>query len=236
MRRLLLAGLLLPGAAAGASLPRTGDYLDTAYIQALEHTQSPLRAAQATARTRMPQMLTIQPQGSARRVALSWNWHTGTLLAVLQRNGTLRRELAWGAGPDIALRLQSNAICLTAPSTPEHCYRYVGNATAFITHATLVGQYLDRQGKSFTFADNATAHFPGYDFSYSLVLDQVADPYDFFAIGTEGRFMAFRRTADSITLYQVGPPHGAALGTPDFAHPLAILHAASLGKSLHAEG
>ena len=204
----VLAGLLLPTAGV-ASLPRTGDYLDVAYIQALSKTLSPLRAARIGARAHLPEMVSIQAQGSGRRFALSWGWHQGQFLAVLQRNGVLRRDLAWGPAPDIAVRLVADSFCLTAPGAPEHCYRYVGNAQQFIARHVLAGRYTDRQGALFVFGVDGAVHFPNYDAGYTLMLDQSADPYDFFAIGTEGRFMAFRREAATLTLYRVGKP-GAA--------------------------
>jgi hypothetical protein len=226
-RSLLLALLLLPGSGRGAPLPRTGDYLDVAYIQALQKTLSPLRATQLVASAHMPQLVSVQPQGSARRFALSWNWQNGTFLAVLQRNGVLRRELAWGADPGIALRLTgADGFCLTPQAGHEHCYRYVRDASAFITRAVLVGSYTDRQGAAYRFDADGTAHFPGYTFRYTLMLEQAADRYDFFALGNEGRFMAFRWEHGSITLYDVGAARGEGYGTPDFSTPLAVLRVA----------
>jgi hypothetical protein len=177
------------------------------------------------ARAKMPQLVTVQPQGSARRFALCWNWHEGKFLAVLQRNGLLRRELAWGAAPDMALRLAAPDLCLTALGGAEHCYRYVQDAAAFITRTVLVGHYVDRQGAAYAFDAGGVAQFPGYDFKYQLMLDQVADRYDFFAIGGAGRTMAFRRDGDMITLYDVGAAGPGLYGTPDFAHKLAVLRA-----------
>ncbi len=219
---LIMAGLLLP--AAASAVPRTGDYLDVAYIPALAKTYSPLRAARVVTAAHLPEMVTVQAQGNARRLALSWGWQKGEFLAVLQRNGVLRRELAWGPAPDIGLRLVADSFCLTAPGSPEHCYRYVGNAQQYISRQILSGRYTDRQGAMFWFNADGTVHFPNYDASYTLMLDQSADRYDFFAIGTEGRFMAFRREAGTLTLYRVGPPHGASYGAADFTTPLAVLH------------
>ncbi len=224
---------LLPGCALASSLPPVGDYLDIAYIKTLQKTRSPLAAGADDARLGMPQSISVQKQGASRRFAANFNWRAGRLLFVLQANGTIHRELAWGADPAMALRMTgSDTFCL-APLTGEaHCYRYVQDATRFITNITLAGNYIDRQGAAYTFAPDGKAHFPGYDFTYSLMLEQVADKYDFFAVGDQGRFMAFRRVGEIMTLYPVRPNIFPAYGVPDFAHPLAVLREQAKAKVL----
>ncbi len=226
LRACLIASLTLPGAARAATttLPRLGDYLDTAYIHTLQKTRSPLAAARENARTHMPEMVTVQSQGQARRFAASYGWHTGALLFVLQRDGTIHREIAWGPDPAIALRVTSaDDFCLTPLHAAEHCYRYTSHVNAFIATTALAGRYIDRQGEKYRFSPNGQAHFPGYDFAYTLILDQSADKYDFFAIGNEGRLMAFQRAGAMITLYPVLPSKGPGYGTPDFTQKLAVL-------------
>jgi len=224
LRATVVALTLMPGFAAAAPMPPLGDYLDTAYIKALQKTRSPLLAGAGDAGLRMPQLVSVQAQGSARRFAANFNWREGRLLFVLQRNGVLHRELAWGPDPAIALRITGTEnFCLTPLQGDEHCYRYVQNAQNYINRVVLSGHYVDRQGAEYRFGADGQAHFPGYDFAWSLMLEQVSDQYDFFAVGTEGRFMAFRRAGETITLFPVGPGQGAAFGTPDFAHPLAVL-------------
>ena len=228
----MLACLCAPVALSRAApanpvLPRTGDYLDLRYVHALERTSSPWQAAAEDTRLGLPQSLNVQREAGGRRVALNFGWHEGRLLVVVQRNGEMHRELAWSRGPAIALRIAAaDLLCLAASTAlQEHCYRYVGDAQLFVTRMVLAGSYVDRQGKAYRFTADGHAHFPGYDFRYGLMLEQANDPYDFFQI-EEGRFMAFRKEGEEITLFSVGPPRKVGFGTPDFGHPLAVLRGA----------
>jgi hypothetical protein len=225
LRACLIVSLTIPGTArAATTLPRLGDYLDTAYIRALQKTLSPLAAARENTRAHIPEMVTVQSQGQARRFAASYGWHTGALLFVLQRDGTIHREMAWGPDPAIALRVTgTDDFCLAPPHQAEHCYHYTRRVNAFIATTALAGHYVDRQGEQYRFFPNGQAHFPGLDFTYTLMLDQSADKYDFFAIGNEGRLMAFHRAGAIITLYPVSPSKGPGYGTPDFTQKLAVL-------------
>jgi hypothetical protein len=233
LRAVAIALCLLPGTALAAPLPLLGDYLDIAYIRVLQKTHSPLAAAAGDSRLHLPQLISVQAQGSARRFAANFNWRGGVLLFVLQRNGAIHREMAWGPDPAVALRITGpDAFCLAPPDGAEHCYHYVRDAERYIGRVALAGRYVDRQGAAYSFAADGHAHFPGYDFEYALVLEQVADKYDFFAIGTQGRFMAFRRVGEMMTLYPVGPGKDPAYGAPDFAHPLAVLRTQGGAKVL----
>lgn len=225
MRRALSFFLLLPGAAsAGATLPRPGDYLDTAYLAALDATHSPLAAASADSRAHVPQQITVQARGTGRQFAALFDWHSGALLFVLTRNGWIRRDIAWGNDPGFALRVISpSSFCITGARGGAHCYERVRDVAARVARATLAGTYADRQGAAYRFGTDGTAHFPGYDFTYAVVLEQSADRYDLFAINGE-RHMAFTRGPGGLTLYAVRPGRPGSYGTPDFAHPLAVLH------------
>ncbi len=205
---------------------RAGDYLDLGYIAALEQTGSPLRAARWDTAVGMPQMISVQAAGRERRVALSYGWRTGRLLLVVQRDGRMRRELAWQAGPALALRVApAGVLCLAAAGAAEHCYRYVGDAGRFVGRTVLAGDYTDRQGQRYRFGADGRAHFPGFDFRYAVMLEQADDPYDFFRVDGAARFVAFRREGARVMLYAVGAPHGAGFGRPDFSKALAVLTA-----------
>ena len=135
--------------------------------------------------------------------------------------------LAWGPAPGFGLRLTgTDAFCLMPDEGVEHCYRYVGDAAAFVARMVLAGSYIDRQGAAYRFDADGTAHFPGYAFHYKVMLEQGADKYVFFVIGNEGRFMAFRRENGGMALYDVGAARGDGYGTPDFSAPLAVLRVA----------
>jgi hypothetical protein len=229
-RAAIAAALLLVSGARAATLPRLGDYLDTAYIKSLEKTRSPLAAAAADRRAAMPELVTLHSQGGARRLEATWNWHAGRMLFVLQRNGMVRRELAWGPDSGMALRLTAaDAFCLTPRQGGEHCYRYVGDAPRFITSAALAGTYTDRQGKVYRFGADGTVHFPGYDARYRLVLDQAATPFDCFEIDATGGTIAFRHDGATLSLYGVRTNQDHA----DFTAPLAVLREAP-GRALLA--
>ncbi len=224
LRAVAIALCLLPRFALAAQMPLLGDYLDVSYIKVLQKKHSPLAASADDARLHMAQMVSVQKQGSARRFAANFNWRGGVLLFVLQRNGAIHRELAWGPDPAVALRISApDSFCLLPLHADEHCYRYVQDARRFISRFALEGHYVDRQGAAYSFTADGQAHFPGYDFRYTLMLEQVADKYDFFAVGDQSRFIAFRRVGEIMTLYPVGPGKDPAYGTPDFNHPLAVL-------------
>lgn len=233
MRRLVvMAWLVLPGSAGGADLPQTGDYLPRAYIEPLRKTLSPLQAARDAARDGLPQLVSVEMQGHSRRIALIWDWHRGEFLAVVQQQGTIRRELAWGIGPHLALRvIGTNEICLTAPKHAQQCYEHVGSAAGFAARTVLVGKFADDAGRVYEFGSDGTAHFPGFDAPFTLVLDQVADRYDCFAIGQGGQYIAFRRTGATLTLFRLGPPLGEGYQLPDFSHPIVVLHTIRTGRA-----
>ena len=221
------------GQAMGAVLPRTGEYLDLGYVAALERTHSPWLAGREDARLGWPQSVVVQPAGRGRLVALNYGWHAGRILVEIRADGALRRALAWGRSPPLAVRVvDGEALCLAAAGVAAaHCYRYVGDAVRFVSRAVLQGAYVDRQGQGYGFGAGGAGHFPGYDFRYALVLDQTLDPYDLFRIdGDDGaaRFMAFRRQGALMSLYRVGAPKGAGYGTPDFGRPLAVLRGSAL--------
>jgi hypothetical protein len=230
--RLLAAALCLPvcvAAPARAAMPAPpllGDYLDTGYIQALQQTGSPAQAAAADTKLGWPQLITVEAAAAARRITLTYGWREGRMLVVLQRDGRMHRELAWGKPPPVALRLAGQGmLCLASEAAPQpHCYRHVGDARRYVTRAVLAGEYRDRQGQLYRFSADGRAHFPDFDFHYALVLEH--DPCDVFQIDGADRFMAFRRAAGTITLYAVDPGRGAGFGTPDFGHPLAVLREA----------
>ncbi len=209
---------------AHTALPRVGDYLDTRYIQALQKTGSPWKAAAEDTRLGWPQDISVQPAAGGRLVALNYGWHDGRLLVVVQRNGEMHRELAWTKPPGVALRIAAgDTLCLASATAPQaHCYVYVGDAVRYVAGSVLAGAYRDRQGQEYRFSADGHAHFPGFDFRYALMLEQANDPYDFFQIDG-GHFMAFRRDGDRITLFPVGPARHAGYGMPDFSHPLAVL-------------
>jgi len=211
-------------ASAGPLLPWYGDYLEAGYIRTLEATKSPWRAAQAAHQSHVAQMLSVQPQRDGRRLCLTYDWQDVQAILLLQKNGVARRELAWGHVPDMAIELpDATTVCLTAPRGAKHCYSRVGNAQAYITRTALAGSYVDRQGATYRFGNDGIAHFPGDDFRYGLILDQTADPYDFFQIGAAGQFMAFRHDGAQLTLFAITPAQGPGDAKPDFAHPLAVL-------------
>jgi hypothetical protein len=224
---LVLASCVTGCVWAAVPLPRTGDYLDTRYVQALAKTGSPWKAAAEDTRLGWPQDISVTRVAGGRLVALNYGWHDGRLLVVVQRNGVMHRELAWARPPGVALRIAADGtLCLASATAPqEHCYTYVGDAARFVARAVLAGLYRDRQGQEYRFSADGRAHFPGYDFRYAVMLEQADDPYDFFQIDGASRFMAFRRAGDTITLYPVGPPRKAGFGLPDFGHKLAVLRA-----------
>jgi hypothetical protein len=153
LRAGLIFAALAPSFATAAELPRLGDYLDTAYIHALQKTHSPLAAAREDTVAHMPQMVSVQAQGSARRFAASYEWHRGTILFVLQRNGTIHREMSWGPDPATALRvLGPEDFCLAPPGAAPHCYHYIKRVNDAVAGIVLAGRYMDRQGAAYTFS------------------------------------------------------------------------------------
>lgn len=220
---------MAPAHAGGPTLPRPGEYLDTVYLEALARTHSPLAAAALVRRAHLPQQITVQAQGGGRRFAAVFDWHSGALLFVLQRNGWLRRDIAWGGNAGYALRVTGQAgFCVAAPGEAAQCYEPVRNVAARVAGLALAGVYRDRQGAEYRFSADGRAHFPGYDFTYAVGLEQTADRYDFFTIDHGARLMAFTRCGPLLTLYAVAPGPAGRFGTPDFAHKLAVLRAADV--------
>lgn len=212
MRAALLA--LLPAVALAAP-PPSGDYLDERYMMALARTRSPLAAARAVGDS-MPQLLTLRPVGGERRLEAYWDFSRALFLAMLRPDGTLRRELAWGAGPGYAVALtETNRLCLAHIAT-RHCYTHVGNAQRLILQSTLAGTWRDGAGAVYRIDADGAATFPTAAFRAALLLDRADGDADLM-LGPDGA-LAYRFVGATLRLYGLD-----AAGRPDLSRAQAAL-------------
>jgi hypothetical protein len=222
------------GAAAADDLPAcpvegqklaAGDYLETAYIEVLHTSHSPLAAANDG--FDVPQMVRVTPENDALAFMLVFNWHEGNWLFRLHADGKLERDADWYEADKTSLDvLNSCSFRLNAPGGPVRTYRYVGSDENYIGKVALAGFYADERGRKFIFGEDGTAVFPDQTFQYRVTLDEVFDQYDFFQIGDAKRYIAFRRIGSDLVLYPIDlrPLDGGPLGLPDFQHPIVRLH------------
>ena len=238
----LLAALLTAGPAAAhpqtppraqpgtpvPSLPWYGDYLEDNYLAQLRATLSPAAAAQADHAAGIAQMLSVAPQRDGRRLVLTYDFQRMQAVLLLQPNGVARRELAWGAVPDMALRLVNpTTLCLTAQHGGEHCYHRAGNGPAAITRLALAGTYAGPQGATYRFNTDGTGFVPDGNITYALLLDEIRQG-DLLQIGAGGPIMAYRHLAGALTLYPVRQSRFTPYGKPDYSQALATLRHTSI--------
>jgi hypothetical protein len=207
----------------------SGDYLETAYIETLRRSGSPLVAATQAEKTNVAQSVEVRRDGDVLNFLIVWNWHEGDWLFALQPDGRLDRDQNAYQVERASLEvLDRCSFRLASPGGPVSTYRFVGKSEDFVARTVLTGTYRDDTGRAYKFSAAGQATFPGQKFSYKVELDQVLDPYDFFRVGNEQHFIAFHRDGDNLTLYPVVPdPNSGGFGSPDLYHPIANLRRVS---------
>jgi hypothetical protein len=203
----------------------TGDYLETGYLETLSKSLSPLAAVAEGLKSGAPQMVGVKLKGDQLELAVAFNWHEGGWLFTLHPDGALDRDRNWGGADTASLQVADHcAFRLAAPNSPVRTYRYVGSDTGYVARIVLAGTYVDAQGRPYRFDAAGNAVFPGRTFRYTVELDQVLDPYDFFHVGDTKDYIAFHRDGENLALYPVKPnPNSGGFGSPDLDHPIAML-------------
>lgn len=183
-----------------------GDYLSSAYIDALKSTRSPLEAGKTGQLNSIP----VQRDGKRLLLTPHYNFHEGGVQFAFQNNGSLSPaspEYAWS---------EEDAKHLSAIVVDEHTLRFglgddkpatyifVKSANAYVSRVVLAGKYRDSHGRVYEFTKDGWAVFPDRKFRFEIGLDHVLDDFDYFMDGT--KTWAFKRKGAEL---QIFPTSGA---------------------------
>jgi len=143
---------------------KSGEYLKSDYIDAIEKTHSPY----ASLRSSKEPILLIAYQGEFDLVLVHYfhEFHDG--LNIME-NGNVH----W-TGSGITVTVDGDNLILTDYDTegPLH-YVYVGDAQRYVAKKVVVDDYVDSEGKTYSFKEDGTAFFGDVQFQYVICLDFV---------------------------------------------------------------
>ncbi|HTH97999.1 MAG TPA: hypothetical protein VL574_11320 [Stellaceae bacterium] len=205
--------------------PKPGEYLETQYLDVLRETQSPFAAAHFDMEAGVPQMASIaRNKNNGFEISLTFNWHDGNRLLTLDAAGHPDFNKAWNNIQSASFHVDDpQHLTLAAPGEPVRSYVWVGDAARFVANQVLAGQYRDERGQIYEFGTDGAARFPSESGTYNLMMDQVFDFFDSFRMGETGRYIAYRRNGNQLTLYPITADNGPGEGLPDYTHPIARL-------------
>ena len=152
---------------------RSGEYLKSDYVDAIEKTHSPYAAENSSSE---PTLLRAY-KGAFDLILVHYfhEFHDG--LNIMEDGKARRKEDKGEGSPAISITVDGDNLILTGYDSngPLH-YIYVGDAELFVARKVLVGDYVDAEGKTYSFRENGTAYFRDVQFPYEVGLDFVLRP------------------------------------------------------------
>ena len=152
---------------------RSGEYLKSDYVDAIEKTHSPYAALNSSSE---PALLKAY-KGEYDLVLIHdfHEFHDG--LKIMEDGKAHRMERKGEGSPAVSVTVDGDNLILTGYDSngPLH-FIYVGNAQRFVAKKVLVGDYVDAEGKTYSFREDGTAYFGDVQFPYEVGLDFVLRP------------------------------------------------------------
>ena len=137
---------------------KPGEYLTSEYIDMIEKTNSPYAALQLSKEPIL--LITYQGGYDLIRVHYFHEFHDGLDIIDIE-DGKIH-----GTGPiDITVTVDGDNLILTYYDSegPSH-YIYVGDAQRYVAKKVIVGDYIDSEGKTYSFKEDGTALFGDVQF------------------------------------------------------------------------
>lgn len=178
-----------------------GDYLASAYVDALKNTRSALAADKTGQMTEV----SVTRKGSNVALIPGFNFHEAGEEFAVGKDGAIsvdtkifpNQKVSAEAVSDRILRFGYEDI---APAN----YVFVKDKYAFVAKIMIVGQYRDARGRTYEFKDDGWAVFPDRKFKYEIGLDHVLNNYDYYmenrniwALRRNGKELQIFATADT---------------------------------------
>lgn len=184
-----------------------GEYISSAYIDALKSTRSPLEAG----KTGELNSISVQQDGKRLLLMPGYNFHEGGIEFAFQNDGSLSPASPEDAG-------SGNTRNLSARVVDDHTLRFglgddkpatyifVKSATDYVSKLVLAGKYRDSRGRPYEFTQDGWAVFPDRKFRFEIGLDHVLDGFDYFMDGT--KMWAFKRKGVELQIFPVSNADG----------------------------
>lgn len=184
-----------------------GEYLSSAYIEALKSTRSPLAAG----KTGELSSISVQRDGKRFLLMPGYNFHEGDIEFAFQNDGSISpaspkdtwseytRNLSASVLDDRTLRF---GLGDDKPAT----YIFVKSATDYVSRIVLAGKYRDGRGRIYEFTEDGWAVFPDRKFRFEIGLDHVLDPFDYFMDGS--KMWAFKRKGAELQIFPTSDANG----------------------------
>ena len=152
---------------------RSGEYLKSDYVDAIEKTRSPYAALNSSSEPTL--LLAYKGEYDLVLVHNFHEFHDG--LNIMEDGKAHRMEDKGEGSPAVSIAVEGDNLILTGydPNGPLH-YIYVGNAQRFVARKVLAGDYVDAEGETYSFREDGTAYFRDVQFPYEVGLDFVLRP------------------------------------------------------------
>jgi hypothetical protein len=152
---------------------RSGEYLKSDYVDAIERTHSPYAAQNSSSEPTL-----LRAYKGAYDLILVHYFHEFYDGLNIMEDGKAHRIVGNGKGsPAVSVTVEGDNLILTDydSNEPLH-YIYVGDAQRFVARKVLVGDYVDAEGNTYSFREDGTAYFRDVQFPYEVGLDFVLRP------------------------------------------------------------
>ena len=151
----------------------TGDYLSQDYLEIIDATKSPAKAASKLFDE--PASITATKAKEGIDLILLYNFHEGG--AGLHVSETEKVSILWSGGGDFSnasITVNSdNSFVLRYGKRKDIRYIHIGDQRRFVEKKVLVGNYVDLKGIRYYFDENGWATFGPDKFQYEIGLDYV---------------------------------------------------------------
>jgi hypothetical protein len=152
---------------------KSGEYLKSDYISMIEKTHSPYAALTSSKEP----ILLVAYKGEYDLVLVHYfhEFHDG--LNIRDDGKAYRMGMDGKDFSAVSITVDGDNLTFTNYNShgPLH-YIYVGNAERFVASKVIVGDYVDAEGKNYSFRKDGTAQFGDVQFPYEIGLDFVLRP------------------------------------------------------------
>lgn len=154
------------------SVIKSGDYLKSDYIDLIEKTHSPYAAL----RSSIEPVLLMAYKGGGFDLVLIHDFHEFHGGLNIMKDGKAYRM---GEVPSaVSITVDGDNLILTGyDSRGPLRYIFVGDVKRFVAGKAIVGDYVDSEGKTYSFKEDGTVSFGEVRFQYEIGLDFVLRPY-----------------------------------------------------------